>query len=85
MARFATGTHDLYQVPIAVDDGAVAFDALVDPGRARTLLRRIESGEDLLTAEGRFSFRTVGSLPEFEDGPEVRPVDKEQSNSSLGV
>ena len=83
MARFATGTHDLYQVPIAVDDGAVAFDALVDPGRARTLLRRIESGEDLLTAEGRFSFRTVGSLPEFEDGPEVRPVDKEQSNSSL--
>ena len=83
MARFATGTHDLYQVPIAIDDGVVAFDALVEPAHARALLRRIESGEDVLTAEGRFSFRSVGSLPEFEDGPEARPVEKEQSNSSL--
>jgi trehalose synthase-fused probable maltokinase len=83
LARFATGTHDLYQVTVAVDDGDIAFDGLADPTRARGLLRRIETGEDLLTDEGRFSFRTVGSLPESPDEPEVRPVEKEQSNSSL--
>ena len=80
---FATGTHDLYQVAVAFDEEAVAFDALAEGDHARTLLRLIEGGEVVLTAEGRFSFRHVGPVLGLGDEPDVRPIDREQSNSSI--
>ena len=96
-ARFATGTHELYQLPLGVAsehddprgarigeaDGLIAFDALPDPVHARELLRRIETGGDLLTDDGRFSFRCVDEGVTVDDQTQVRAVGVEQSNSSL--
>jgi len=81
-AWFATGTHDLYQLPIAFADGEVVFDALPEPPHARALLAQIQSGEDLPTAEGRFNFRNPGTMP-LTVAPDVHPVGKEQTNSSI--
>ncbi|HWC86278.1 MAG TPA: hypothetical protein VG388_07055, partial [Solirubrobacteraceae bacterium] len=63
-AIFATGQHELYQLPLGFrhdgedpDDEAIAvvegwgvYDALTDPEHARQLMRRIDAGEDLETA-----------------------------------
>jgi trehalose synthase-fused probable maltokinase len=70
--RFATGTHELYQLPLALRapqaDGAprgesiahtddwTVYDALAEPTQALELLRRIESTDEITTAGGRFSF-----------------------------
>jgi maltokinase len=96
-AVFATGQHELYQLPLgfrhdgdAPDDEAIAvvegwgvYDALADPEHARQLLRRIDAGEDLETAEGCLRFRRAdGPLAVAED-VDVRSVGVEQSNSSL--
>ena len=97
-ARFAQGTHELYQLPLGIarhgeDDHAhepigeagelVAYDAVPDPVHARELLRRIAEGGDLPTAEGMFSFRRVEDGITVTDDMPVRPVGVEQSNSSL--
>ena len=96
-ARFAQGTHELYQLPLGVarrgDEPAgevigecgdlIAYDALSDPVHARELLRRIEEGGDLSTEEGVFSFRCVDDGIAVRDDMPVRPVGVEQSNSSL--
>ncbi|HWD84820.1 MAG TPA: phosphotransferase [Solirubrobacteraceae bacterium] len=96
-ARFAQGTHELYQLPLGIarrDEkhpsdpigeagDLVAYDAVPAPVHARELLRRIEEGGDLSTADGMFSFRCVDDgITVSEDMP-VRPVGVEQSNSSL--
>ncbi len=78
-ARFATGTHELYQLPL----GLGAFDALTDPAQARQLLRRIDSSEQIETPEGRFQFHHVDGVSAIGDQTPVRPVGVEQSNSSL--
>jgi maltokinase len=97
-ARFAQGTHELYQLPLGIApdsgergdaevigeaDDLVAFDAVPNPIHARELLRRIEAGGDLQTEEGRFSFRCDGEPGVAGVDPEVRPVGVEQSNSSI--
>jgi maltokinase len=97
-ARFAQGTHELYQLPLGIarrDErlGAgepigeagdlVAYDAVPDPVHARELLRRIEEGGDLATQEGMFSFRCVDDGISVSEDMPVRPVGVEQSNSSL--
>jgi len=82
-ARFATGIYDLYQLAVAFDGGGVNFDALTVPGHALTLLRKMENSDEVPTAEGRFSFRHVGRLPELGADPDVHPVQQEQSNSSI--
>ncbi len=96
-ARFAQGTHELYQLPlgiarrgegqpsepIAEAGDLVAYDALPEPVHARELLRRIEEGGDLSTADGTFSFRCVDDGITVSDDMPVRPVGVEQSNSSL--
>jgi maltokinase len=96
-AVFATGQHELYQLPLGFrhdgedpDDEAIAvvegwgvYDGLADPEHARQLLRRIDACEDLETAEGFLRFRRAdGPLAVAED-IEVRSVGVEQSNSSL--
>jgi maltokinase len=96
-ARFATGTHELYQLPLALrasDDKPVpnpiaqtddwtVYDALAEPDRAIELLRRIDGNEDLETADGRFSFHRTERLAIPSAEPSVRAMGVEQSNTSL--
>ena len=95
--RFATGTHELYQLPLGLrplseidaPDSIVrgeewtVYDALGDPDQARELLRRMDSGEETETADGRFSFHKTSLLRVSADDADVRPIGVEQSNSSL--
>jgi maltokinase len=80
--RFATGTHELYQLPLALrppdedqtgesiaqTDEWVVYDALAEPAEAIELLRRIEATDEITTDDGRFSFH---------------PFDGEQPQQSL--
>ncbi len=77
--RFATGTHELYQLPL----GRGSFDALADPAQASQLIRRIDSSEEIEASEGRFTFHHVDGVNAIEDGTPVRVMDVEQSNSSV--
>ena len=101
--RFATGTHELYQLPLVLvhDAGGVdghgegpssaaiasagewtVYDGLADPGRAWELLRRIASGEEAETEQGRFSFCASEGLTSLGEGS-ARLMGVEQSNSSI--
>lgn len=95
--RFATGTHELYQLALGVrpaDEGWsqevitstdewTIYDALSDPAHGRELLARIDEDDTIETDEGRFAFqRFDGSLGLPEDVA-VRQMGVEQSNSSL--
>jgi trehalose synthase-fused probable maltokinase len=95
--RFATGTHELYQLPLAIrlprdiprgesishtDDWAV-YDALAEPQQAHELLRRIVNTDEIDTEDGRFSFHAFDeSVAALESSP-VRMMGVEQSNSSI--
>jgi maltokinase len=95
--RFATGTHELYQLPLALhassgeaDPAAIAhtgdwdaFDALDDATQLRELMRRMEAGSSVDTDEGRFSFYRAEGAPTVSENAEVRPIGVEQSNSSI--
>jgi maltokinase len=70
--RFATGTHELYQLPLALrapdadtdwrsesiahTDEWTVYDALAEPSQALELMRRIENTDEITTADGQFSF-----------------------------
>jgi trehalose synthase-fused probable maltokinase len=70
--RFATGTHELYQLPLALrapdaddvrrgesiahTDGWIVYDALAEPTQALELLRRIAATDEIAAADGHFSF-----------------------------
>jgi maltokinase len=77
--RFATGTHELYQLLV----GADTFDALGEPEPAVELVRLMEAGAELDAAEGRFAFHRAGGLPPLLDPRTVRLLGVEQSNSSV--
>jgi trehalose synthase-fused probable maltokinase len=99
--RFATGTHELYQLPLllaeqaddeAVSAGAIArtdeliaYDALDEPVRLLELVRRMDSGEELEAVEGRFSFHRADGIVATHDDAHVRRMGVEQSNSSLVI
>jgi maltokinase len=95
--RFATGNHELYQLPltflpsgesgdyapIATTEEWSAFDAISNPELTRDLLRRIAAEEVLDAEDGVFSFHRVqGTGPISPDAP-VRAIGVEQSNSSI--
>lgn len=96
-AVFATGQHELYQLPlgfraagtdgeaetIAFVEGWEMYNALADPEQARALLALIDAGVDLGATEGCLRFRRADGLLAVPDHAEVRPVGVEQSNSSL--
>jgi trehalose synthase-fused probable maltokinase len=96
-AIFATGQHELYQLPlgfrpegqaggpeaIAVAEGWSMYDALADPDEARELVRRIDACEDLETPEGCLRFRRANGPIALPDDVDVRSMGAEQSNSSL--
>ena len=96
--RFATGTHELYQLPltlrsadglpatehrIAVTADWAVYDALAEPAELVELVARMEAGSEIDAGEGNFSFHRVGGMPPIGRDATVRPVGVEQSNSSL--
>jgi trehalose synthase-fused probable maltokinase len=78
-ARFATGTHELYQLLLGVQ----SFDALSDPRQALQLLSRIDSDIEIETSEGHFSFHHVDGAAAISSDARVRAMGVEQSNSSV--
>src|ERR687887_658857 len=95
--RFATGTHELYQLAlgvrpadegwseqvIATTDDWTIYDALADPVHGRELLARVDAEDAIETEEGRFSFQLADSSMDLPEDVPVRPMGVEQSNSSL--
>jgi trehalose synthase-fused probable maltokinase len=96
--RFATGTHELYQLPLAlrppedVPDGDsiarthawIVYGALAEPTQAIEVLRRIEAADEITTADGRFTFHQFdGAEPRLSGATDVRLMGVEQSNSSI--
>jgi maltokinase len=98
--RFATGTHELYQLPLALrpaDEGDnpgyriartpnwTVYDALAQPSELIEIVARMEAGSEIDAGAGNFSFHRVeGAAPVSRD-TEVRPIGVEQSNSSLVI
>jgi maltokinase len=94
---FATGTHELYQLPLCFIAPAelgqrepiqrtpewVAVDAVADPELGRELLRAIDDGRTVETEEGCTRFVRVGSGGPLRHDAAVRPMGVEQSNSSI--
>ena len=96
--RFATGTHELYQLPLALrppgedgagesiaqTDGWAVYDALAEPAQALELLRRIEAGDEIATDDGHFSFHPFdGAEGHRGQASDVRLMGVEQSNTSI--
>src|SRR5690242_10525781 len=97
-ARFPTGTHDTYQLPLGLrpadegwtervimeSDGWTVYDALADPAHGRELLHRMRGGSEVSLADGTLRFRWAESAGAGLGGTvDVRPVGVEQSNSSV--
>jgi maltokinase len=94
---FATGTHELYQLPlsfVAPDEVGdreaiqrtedwVALDAVADPELGRELLRAIDDERTIETEEGCARFVRVGTGGPLRHDAAVRPMGVEQSNSSI--
>jgi trehalose synthase-fused probable maltokinase len=99
--RFATGTHELYQLPLLLVDPEratpalgeaiaqtsewAAYDAVAEPERLLELVRKLDSGEEMEAAEGRFSFHLADSGLPVSDDPTLRLIGVEQSNSSIVI
>jgi maltokinase len=97
-ARFGEGTHETYQVPLALrpaEDGwsdrviaeaggMTIYDALADPACGRELLHRLRRSDEETVEEGTLRFRWAESAGAGLGGTvEVRPIGVEQSNSSV--
>jgi maltokinase len=99
--RFATGTHELYQLPLLLVEPARAkpslgeaiartsdwavYDAIAEPEHLLELIRKMEAGEEIEAAEGHFSFHLADGGSAVSDGPSVRLIGVEQSNSSVVI
>jgi maltokinase len=96
-ARFASGNHELYQLPFALlaptalgrrtpvagTDDWVAVDAVADPELTRELLRQIDSEHSVEGEAGCFRFQRVELTGPLPLTAPVRPMGVEQSNSSI--
>jgi maltokinase len=97
-ARFPTGTHETYQLPLGLrpadegwdervimeSDGWTVYDALADPAHGRELLHRMRGGSEVSLEDGTLRFRWAESAAAGLGGTvDVRPVGVEQSNSSV--
>jgi maltokinase len=96
--RFATGTHELYQLPlslirtkVAVNDPIArtkdwtAYDALAEPVRLLELVLRMDTEDEIQASEGRFSFHRADGLASVTEDSTVRAMGVEQSNSSIVI
>jgi trehalose synthase-fused probable maltokinase len=77
--RFATGTHELYQLLL----GSGTFDALEDPRHALELLRRLDLCAEIDAAEGRFAFHRADGIVTPPQIAAARAMGVEQSNTSI--
>ncbi len=97
-ARFATGTHEHYQLPLGLrpaaegwtervvteHDGWTVYDALADGQQGRELLHRIRGSADVSATDGILHFRWArGANAALAGSVDARPVGVEQSNSSI--
>ncbi len=98
-ARFASGSHELYQLPLTFLSRAEAqagslttiqktgewavLDSVGDPELARDLLRRIDDEASLETEDGTFGFHRIRLAGPVLPDAPVRSVGVEQSNSSI--
>jgi maltokinase len=93
--RFASGSHELYQLPITFLPGVAttaaiqtvgqwtAVDSVSQPALVRSLLRGMDSELELETEDGVFRFHRVEQAGALLPDAPVRPVGVEQSNSSI--
>ena len=96
-ARFGAGTHELYQVPIAVrprsdgwDAGVisstsmhVAYDALIDEAADAALAARFGDATAIDRPSGCVRFHWDGAVAAPPERPVMRAIDAEQSNTSV--
>ncbi len=96
-ARFASGNHELYQLPltllapgqagdravVARDGEWVAVDAVADPELARDVLRQIDAELVLETDDGCFRFQRAEPGAQLAFDAPIRAMGVEQSNSSI--
>jgi trehalose synthase-fused probable maltokinase len=96
--RFATGTHELYQLPlslirtdVAVDSPIATtrdwtvYDALAEPVRLLELVLRMDREDEIDAAEGQFSFHRADGVTSISEDSYVRLIGVEQSNSSIVI
>jgi maltokinase len=98
--RFATGTHELYQLPLTLRRGEddhdakhriaripswTVYDALAEPHELVELVARMVQGSEIDAGEGNFTFQRVEGMPAVARDATVRAVGVEQSNSSLVI
>ena len=95
--RFATGTHELYQLPlglrhaadgeapgcVARNDEWTVYDALADPREALELVARMNVDDEIETEHGHMSFHHVHSPTYIRPDAPARVMGVEQSNSSV--
>jgi maltokinase len=95
--RFASGSHELYQLPFALlaadqvngrpvvyaTKDWTAVDAVADPELVRQLLRQIDAEQTLEGESGTFRFQRVELSGPLPLDAAVRPMGVEQSNSSI--
>jgi maltokinase len=96
--HFGTGTHEIYQVPIAIDSGEApdegriaaidggedtVYDLLAERRDPSRLLRLIAAGGQVAGDDGRVVFAWREGVAPPPDGAEARPIASEQSNSSV--
>jgi trehalose synthase-fused probable maltokinase len=77
-ARFAAGTHDLYQLLVGPGD----LEALTTPSRAQTLARLLTTEARVAGEHGTVAFHWSGRALPAES---VRLMGAEQSNSSIVI
>jgi maltokinase len=97
--RFATGTHELYQLPltlipseqatardaIARTSDWTAYDAMSEPASLLELVARMDGNEYIEASEGHFLFYRANGVAGVPADASVRPVGVEQSNSSVVI
>jgi maltokinase len=95
--RFASGTHDLYQVPVGLHPAADGFShepiceaggwivhgALVEPEHCKQLARLLSSSAVVERSAGRVEFHALAGSRALAAPTRVRTLTGEQSNTSL--
>jgi len=96
-ARFPGGTHDLYQLVLALrpagdgwgeavvaeQGGTTIYDAFADPQAGARLAELLRREAAVEGDHARVRFHWVPGAPTLSDAPEGRPLGAEQSNTSV--
>jgi trehalose synthase-fused probable maltokinase len=96
-ARFGSGRHEVYQVPIAVrprrsgwtdgiiaiDGDDIAYDALVDDDAHAVLAAQLAAATTIERPAGRVSFHWDAAVAPPSSRPVTRTMGAEQSNTSV--